>query len=50
MACEIATAMEAAEKYTSTMYNNKGEVHQIGGKKISRALRTEQATKNKPVE
>ena len=46
-ACEIATAMEAAEKDTSTMHNNKGEVHRIGGKKISRAPRTEQA---KPVE
>ena len=42
-ACEIATAMEAAEKDTSTMHNNKREVHQIGGKKISRAPRTEKA-------
>ena len=46
-ASEIATAMEAAEKETSTMHNNKGEVHQIGEKKISRAPRTEQP---KPVE
>ena len=32
-ACEIATAMEAAEKDTSTMHNNKGEVDRIGGKR-----------------
>ena len=42
--------MEVAEKNTSEMLNNKREVHEIGGKKISRGLRTEQATKDKPVE
>ena len=32
------------------MHNNKEEVHQFGGTKISRAMRMEQATKNKPIE